>query len=1729
MNLNGKYLLYSLAFLLSLQFAFGAKRYWVGNGSNLNWNTTVNWSALSGGLPGASVPSSSDTAYFNGSGTGNCTLNVAANVKKLEMASGYTGTINLNAFGLTVGSGGFSIAAGTINLSSSTVTVSGNWTYTGGTITKGTSNVTFSLSSSLVVTVSGSHSLGKVTFSNSSVSASCTIASGTTLTVDTLVFTNADLTAINTGTINVQGNLRVQPTTQSGGQGTGTICLNGSSNQTITGVTTPGILCNVSINKSGGDVTVNNKIAVKSLSLLDGTANYKLLSGATSGYIRVPVGNVSMSSNCKANGGDATIHINGVGVSQTLSGSGVGKLPKVLIDVSASGGGGEFGEGGSGPDESGYFTRPVLVGGILTISGTVRVGNDWTYLQGSLTVTSSKVIYDPAYKLRIIGTHTLNKVAFNNSNGSSTQDSIIMRSGTTLTVADSLLFSGDGPIRIDSSGQINSSSHIKLTNTAAGGGGGSTLNINGTGSQTLTGSGSTSGLGLCNVLVNKSAGTLSLSSAICFASNLTYSVGTVSPGTSTLVFIGTGSTITFTPTVNAITFAPTAASTLTIASGTAMTATGTVTYAGNNALTVNTGTINAQAGVTITNTVTTGGGTAELNFNGTGTQTFTGVSSGYGLPLHNIRVSKSAGTLNLANTINTVANWTHSTGTVAPGTSKVVFSGTGQSVAGTFTLNAITISPPSTSATTVTLGMTNTVYASGTVTFEGSTAITLNRGTLNALADVTITNTVTAGGGTTTFSISGSNAATITGTSASTAAPFPHLTINKSGTLTITGTSLAARGVVTCTSGTYTTNTSNTFYLYGNAATNAPNLTFHHVSIEGTRTLSGNLSAAGNLSISSGATLDASGSSSITVKGNWVNAGAYKSGSGYVIFTGTNTQTITQPGGANDTIARLQVNKASGSLTLNSVVNISDTVKFTSGNITCDTTNILVFWRRSGVKDVSASSFVAGPVRKIGNSTFTFPIGKGSNYQPLALNTAPTAVTDAFQSEYFNTGQGLGSATDTTIGALSTCEYWRYTRKTGSSTVNIALGWNANSCNGDSASRMQLAWWNSGGSAWNKVAATAAGTVTSGTLTTTGPVTSFGYFTIAKKCVITSTLAASPSATVCTNASATLTNTASSNTTIPTYTWSPSTFLSATTGSVVTVSNPTATTTYTAIATNSWGCPAKRLLTITVISAPTLSVSPGAATICYGSSTTFTATGASTYTWAPGSVTTPTVSVSPTVTTTYTVTGTAANGCLDTETAVVTVNSLPTLTVTPASATICAGSSTSFTATGASTYTWTPGSVTGSTVSVSPGSTITYTVTGTDGNGCVNTATAPVTVNALPTITVTPSAVSVCIGSSATLTSSGAVTFTWSPASGLNTTTNDTVVATPTVTISYTATGTDANGCVNSGTATVTVNAYPSVTVNSDTICAGDTATLTASGASTYSWTPATALNTTTGATVLASPSVTLTYTVTGTSNGCATTATSTVLVVPTLTVTVNSDSVFITETATLTATGGTTYNWTPGTALNATTGATVYSTPGSTIVYTVTATTLGCTGVATSTVTVVPDTLPSLTTDPCACVSSFAPYPNKKYILSAWVRENNAAPTKTSFTYPEIFVDFGTSTGTFLTSMGPFKGAGNIIDGWQRVEAVFTPPANAGYLIIRLQSLSGDALFDDIRVFPNDGSMKSYVYDPETMRLVAELDERNYATLYEYDEDGKLTRVKKETEKGVMTIKESRNSSHKP
>lgn len=167
--------------------------------------------------------------------------------------------------------------------------------------------------------------------------------------------------------------------------------------------------------------------------------------------------------------------------------------------------------------------------------------------------------------------------------------------------------------------------------------------------------------------------------------------------------------------------------------------------------------------------------------------------------------------------------------------------------------------------------------------------------------------------------------------------------------------------------------------------------------------------------------------------------------------------------------------------------------------------------------------------------------------------------------------------------------------------------------------------------------------------------------------------------------------------------------------------------------------------------------------------------------------------------------------------------------------------------------------------------------------------------------------------------------------------------------------------------------------------------------------------------------------------------------------------------------------------------------------------------------------------TIPCStCIGSFAPQIGVTYVLSAWVKVENAPPTVHTYTNADIQLEF-LMNGGGVQLITPMLGKNKIIEGWQKIEEEFTVPSNSLTMAIKLRTTAaGGALFDDIRIYPKDGNLKSFVYDPISMKLVAELDENNYASFYEYDEEGGLIRVKKETERGVVTLKEHRTHMKK-
>lgn len=319
---------------------------------------------------------------------------------------------------------------------------------------------------------------------------------------------------------------------------------------------------------------------------------------------------------------------------------------------------------------------------------------------------------------------------------------------------------------------------------------------------------------------------------------------------------------------------------------------------------------------------------------------------------------------------------------------------------------------------------------------------------------------------------------------------------------------------------------------------------------------------------------------------------------------------------------------------------------------------------------------------------------------------------------------------------------------------------------------------------------------------------------------------------------------------------------------------------------------------------PVVVVNPPAATICEGESITLTASGADTYSWNTGE-STASITVSPTTTTTYTVTGMTGGICPSYPVDVtVTVNPAPSVTIS-GNNTICDGESTTLTAAGGTSYLWSNTS-TNPSITVNPTTTTTYYVTVTGSNGCTTVDNETVTVNPLPTASISGN-LNICEGNSTTLTANGGSSYLWS-----TTETTQAIIVSPVTTTAYTVTVTDGNGCTDTETATVNVTPVPTITIVGDTaICEGESATISASGGDTYLWS-----NNSTNDTIVVSPASTTTYTVTVTisATGCTNTLSHTLTVntIPVISFSGNT-SICEGDSTLITASGGTSYQWETG------------------------------------------------------------------------------------------------------------------------------------------------------------------------------------------------------------------------
>ncbi len=558
------------------------------------------------------------------------------------------------------------------------------------------------------------------------------------------------------------------------------------------------------------------------------------------------------------------------------------------------------------------------------------------------------------------------------------------------------------------------------------------------------------------------------------------------------------------------------------------------------------------------------------------------------------------------------------------------------------------------------------------LTLSGSNQLFLNTTTSSTIevpGNILSSNTASVGGGTVTIIVNGTGTQTINDNQGSSiSGKLPNIQFNKTGgTVTLMGRiGMGGSSMWEYITGTVNEGTSRVMCYYNNTLKNSSSGTMKFYDLEmfglgGTHTVSGTVQVADTFVTSQSADCIINGGILKILKDiKWNNTSLTSIGNTTFKFTGTNNQNIY--GAVSPQFYKIVVDKNGGQITLQKAVSVSNNLDLVNGYIITDTTNVLTLRSGATATSVSNSSFVKGPVIKIGNTSFTFPVGKGSVYKPIAI-TAPSLATDAFRAEYFNTQQTLGSAKDS-LTYVSACEYWNTKRMIGSSNVKLTLYWDATTCDIYTISTLKIGRWD--GAKWhNTGAVTTTGTTTSGSIQNSANQSAFGYFAISKKSPTLYAHAGTDTA-FCKGGSKILgaSPTGTGGLTPLTYSWSPSIGLSSSTAA-----NPNAlpdtTTTYILAVTDLDHSIATDTAIVSIKLTPKAEagidrlICNGSTVTIGGGPTATLATAPYSTIWKVGSDTVsflPNPIVKPSASTNYILTVTNSNGCVAKDTVKVTID-----------------------------------------------------------------------------------------------------------------------------------------------------------------------------------------------------------------------------------------------------------------------------------------------------------------------------------------------------------------------------------------------------------------------------------------------------------------------------------------
>jgi autotransporter-associated beta strand protein len=259
---------------------------------------------------------------------------------------------------------------------------------------------------------------------------------------------------------------------------------------------------------------------------------------------------------------------------------------------------------------------------------------------------------------------------------------------------------------------------------------------------------------------------------------------------------------------------------------------------------------------------------------------------------------------------------------------------------------------------------------------------------------------------------------------------------------------------------------------------------------------------AGTLIIDPGVALTITGSYNVS-GGTIFNQGTIKLNGGAISFPGIG---VTINNGTAGTMTNLEM-ASTGNMTQTLPFAITGTLTLTSGIIISTATNLITLNDNASVSGVSNLSYVDGPIKKIGNDAFTFPVGKiiglATAYVPIGIS-APGLITDEFTAEYKRSTAEVYPVINVGINHVSRVDYWTLERTGSTSSIDVTLYWTMESSGNGSASYINLLneliiaycdgvnWVSIGG-----LGTYGTSTPVAGSLTWSGLTNTFGPFSLA--------------------------------------------------------------------------------------------------------------------------------------------------------------------------------------------------------------------------------------------------------------------------------------------------------------------------------------------------------------------------------------------------------------------------------------------------------------------------------------------------------------------------------------------------------------------------------------------------------------------------------------------------------